>query len=94
MVDTQTYTIDGSDGETETVELPATLIELLREGDETGSEVVGDVVVQAFAQQAHVRVHHAEGEPSEELAEANEKLEELFEQRFGLSLADAMGHSH
>ena len=94
MVDTQTYTIDGPDDETETVELPATLIELLREGDESGSEVVGDVVVQAFAQQAHVRVHHAEGEPSEELAVANDKLEELFEQRFGLSLADAMGHHH
>lgn len=94
MVDAQSYTIEGPDGEEDTVELPAHIVELMREGEESGAEVVGDIVVQAFAQQAHVRVHHAEGEPSEELAEANDELEDLFEQRFGLSLADAMGHQH
>ncbi len=94
MVDTQTYTIDGPDDETESVELPATLIELLREGDETGSEVVGDVVVQAFAQQAHVRVHHAEGEPSEALEEAESEMMDRFEERFGVTYAEATGHSH
>ncbi len=94
MVDTQSYTIAGPDGEEDTVELPAHIVELMREGEESGAEVVADIVVQAFAQQAHVRVHHAEGEPSEELAEANDELEDLFERRFGLSLADAMGHQH
>ena len=94
MVDNQTYTIEGPDGAEDTVELPASLIEMMSEGDESGARVVGDIVVQAFAQQAHVRVHHAEGEPSEELAAANEELEDLFEERFGLSLADAMGHQH
>lgn len=94
MVDSQTYTIEGPDGDESTVELPAHVVELMREGDETGSEVVGDIVLQAFAQQAHVRVHHGEGEPSEDLQEANEVLEERFEERFGISLADAMGHHH
>jgi hypothetical protein len=94
MVNTQTYTIEGPDGETDDVELPADLVELMREGDETGATVIGDVVLQAFAQQAHARVHHAEGGVSEELQEANDSIEELFEERFGLSLSDAMGHQH
>lgn len=94
MVDSQTYTIEGPDGDESAVELPAHVVELLREGDETGAEVVGDIVLQAFAQQAHVRVHHAEGEPSDDLQEANEMLEERFEERFGISLAEAMGHHH
>lgn len=94
MSETQTYTIEGPDGEEDTVSLPTHIIDLMSEGDENGAKVVGDIVVQAFAQQAHVRVHHAEGEPSEELVEANDELEDLFEERFGLSLADAMGHHH
>jgi hypothetical protein len=93
MVDTQTYTIDGPDGE-ETVELPTHIIDLMGRGEESGATIIGDIVIQAFAQQGHVLVHHAEGEASEEVLEANEKLEELFEERFGQSLADAMGHQH
>lgn len=94
MADTQTYTIEGPDGEENTVELPTALVELLQEGDETGADVIGSVVVQMFAQQGHAMVHHAQGEPSEALVEANETMEELFEERFGQSLADAMGHHH
>ena len=33
MVENQTYTIEGPDGETESVEIPETLIELMQEGD-------------------------------------------------------------
>jgi len=94
MVNTQTYSIEGPEGNEDTVELPADLVELLREGDETGAQVVGDVVLQAFAQQAHARVHHAEDGATEELQEANEIIEGLFEDRFGISLSDAMGHQH
>ncbi|MFB6220502.1 MAG: hypothetical protein ABEH90_03600 [Halolamina sp.] len=94
MVNTQTYTIEGPEGQEDNVELPADLVELMREGDETGPQVVGDVVLQAFAQQAHARVHHAEGGVSDELQAANDIIEDLFEDRFGISLSDAMGHQH
>jgi len=94
MANTQTYTIQDPEGEADTVELPANLVELMREGDESGATVIGDVVLQAFAQQAHARVHHAEGGVSDEMQEANDTVEELFEDRFGLSLSEAMGHQH
>ncbi len=94
MADTETYTVEGPDGETDTVEVPPAMIELMREGDESGSKIIGDIVLQAFAQQAHARVHHAEGGVSDTVENANETLEELFEERFGLSLSEAMGHQH
>ena len=94
MVETQTVTIEDGDGETDSVEIPDVLVELMRDGDKSGAGVVADIVLQAFAQQGHARVHHAEGGVSEEMEEANEELEELFEERFGISLADAMGHHH
>jgi hypothetical protein len=94
MVETQTVTIEDGDGETDSVEIPDVLVELMRDGDKSGAGVVADIVLQAFAQQGHARVHHAEGGVSEEMEEANEKLEDLFEERFGISLADAMGHHH
>lgn len=94
MVNTETYTIEGPDGNEDNVELPANLVELMREGDESGASVIGDVVLQAFAQQAHARVHHAEGGASEAMQEANDEIEELFEDRFGISLSEAMGHQH
>ena len=94
MVENNTYTIEGPEGETDSVEIPENLIELMQEGQKSGAGVVADIVLQAFAQQGHARVHHAEGGVSEEMEEANEQLEELFEDRFGLSLSDAMGHQH
>ena len=94
MVETQTFTIEGPDGETDSVEIPDVLVELMQDGGKSGAGVVADIVLQAFAQQGHARVHHADGEVSEEMEEANEQLEELFEERFGISLADAMGHHH
>ncbi|AEN04537.1 hypothetical protein [Halolamina sp.] len=94
MVESHTYTIEGPDGETDSVEIPENLIELMQEGDKSGAGVVADIVLQAFAQQGHARVHHAEDGISDEMEEANEQLEERFEERFGISLADAMGHQH
>lgn len=94
MVDTETYTIEGPDDDVETVELPEGLVDVFTEQGEEATNVVGDLVVQSFAQQAHVAVHHGEGDTPADLAELNEKMEELFEERFGVSLADAMGHSH
>ena len=94
MVETQTVPIEEGDGETESVQIRDVLVEMRRDGDKSGAGVVADIVLQAFAQQGHARVHHAEGGVSEEMEEANEELEELFEERFGISLADAMGHHH
>ena len=93
MADTETFTIEGPDGETDTIELPPAMLDLMRD-DESNPQIIADIVLQAFAQQAHARVHHADGGAADEVEAANETLEELFEERFGLSLADAMGHQH
>jgi hypothetical protein len=94
MVDTETYTIEGPDGDVESVELPEGLVDIFADQGEEPTNVVGDLVVQSFAQQAHVHVHHSQGDAPADLAELNEKMEELFEDRFGISLSEAMGHSH
>ncbi|GAB7008521.1 DUF7545 family protein [Halorubrum trueperi] len=94
MGETETYTITGPDGEEESFELPAGLVDVLSEQGEQSTRVVSDVVVQAMAQQAHVIVHHSEGEVPEDIAEMNDTGAELFEERFGQSLEDALGHSH
>jgi hypothetical protein len=94
MVETETYTIEGPGGDVESVELPSGLVDVFAEQGEEPTDVVGDIVVQAFAQQAHVVVHHAEGEVPGDLEELNDEMERIFEERFGVSLADAMGHSH
>jgi hypothetical protein len=48
----------------------------------------------ALAQHSHALVHHSQGETPQDLVDINEKMEELFEDRFGMPLADAMGHDH
>ncbi len=90
----ETYTITGPNGDEESFELPAGLVDILSEQGEQSTRVVSDVVVQAMAQQAHVIAHHSEGEVPEDIAEMNETAAELFEERFGQSLEDALGHSH
>ncbi|QLG27517.1 hypothetical protein HUG10_08110 [Halorarum halophilum] len=94
MVDTETYTVEGPDGDSDTVDLPAGLVDMMAEQGEEPSHVISDVVLQAFAQQAHAIAHHSQGETPADVEEINAKAEELFEERFGRSLQDAMGHSH
>jgi hypothetical protein len=94
MVATEAYTIEDPDGNTETVDIPAGLVDTLAEQGEDSTTVVTDIVVQSLAQHAHSMVHHSEGEPPADLVEINEAVEDLFEDRFGMSLQDAMGHSH
>ncbi len=94
MAETETYTVIGPDGDEDTVELPAGLVDVLSDQGESPTRVITDVVLQAMAQQAHVIVHHSEGEVPEDLAEMNETAERLFEERFGQSLQEALGHSH
>jgi len=94
MVATDAYTIEAPDGSTETVEIPDGLVETLAEAGEEPTTVVSDIVVQALAQHAHALVHHSEGETPDDLVEINDAMEDVFEDRFGMSLQDAMGHSH
>ncbi|XVH30876.1 DUF7545 family protein [Haloferacaceae archaeon DSL9] len=94
MVDTEIYTIESPDGDTDTVELPAGLVDTLSEQGEEPSKVISDIVLQALAQHAHALAHHGQGEAPADIVEMNEAAEELFEERFGVPLADAMGHHH
>jgi hypothetical protein len=94
MVDTEAYTIEAPDGNSETVELPEGLVDLLSEQGEAKESVVADITLLAFAQRAHALVHHSEGEVTEDVAAIGEKAEELFEERFGVSFAEATGHQH
>jgi hypothetical protein len=94
MVDTETYTIEGPEGDTDTVELPAGLVDALSDQGDAPTTVVADISLLAFVQRAHAIVHHSEGEVPADLAEINEKAEELFEERFGVSFAEATGHDH
>ncbi|MFO7834183.1 MAG: hypothetical protein R6V31_09055 [Halohasta sp.] len=94
MVETETYTIEGPSGDTDDVELPAGLVDTLAEQGEEPTQVISDIVVQALAQHAHALVHHSQGETPSDLAAINETMEELFEDRFGMPLSEAMGHSH
>jgi hypothetical protein len=94
MVDTETYTVEAPNDESDAVELPEGLVDMLAEEGENPAHVVTDVIVQAFAQQAHVIAHHTEGETPADVKGIEEKAAELFEERFGQSLEEAMGHSH
>lgn len=94
MVDTETYRIEAPDGDTDTIELPEGLVDVISDGEETPATVVADVVLMAFVQRAHALAHHSHGETDADVAGMNERAEELFEERFGISYAEATGHSH
>jgi hypothetical protein len=92
--ETEAFTIEGPDGATETVEIPAGLADVFTEQGEDATAVVADFVVQAFAQQTHAVVHHSQDDVPADLESLNGHMERVFEERFGVSLAEAMGHSH
>ncbi|MFP9190645.1 DUF7545 family protein [Natronosalvus vescus] len=92
-VETTTFSIETADGDTDEVTLPSGLVDLLAEGDQTQAETVGDITLLSFASRAHHIVHHGE-EPSEELEAQEARAMELFEERFGVTFAEATGHHH
>ena len=92
--ETEAFRIEGPGGASETVSLPAGLADVFAEQGEATTGVVADFAVQAFAQQTHAVVHHSQDEVPADLDALNAHMEEIFEERFGVSLAEAMGHDH
>ena len=91
--DTVTLRIEGEDAESD-VTLPAAMLELMREDDETDPEIVGDLALFSCAQRIHATVHHAEGGDTERYEAIEEQTMELFEDRFGATYAELTGHDH
>ncbi len=83
-----------SDGDSDEIEIPVAIADLLAEDDESVTNVVGDLAMLGFAQQAHGIVHHSQGEVGEDLEAAEQLTLDLFEERFGQSYAEVTGHSH
>ena len=82
------------DGDEAGIEVPAALVEALSEADDSPADVVADLAVMSFAGRAHALLHHTEGEPAEALREAEAEMMDRFEERFGVTYAEATGHSH
>jgi hypothetical protein len=92
--ETVTVTLE-SDNDTDEMTVPKGLIDILKESpDETATDVVGDIAMMGFAQRIHGAVHHAEGEPDEEILALNDATMDLFEERFGATFDELTGHSH
>ena len=91
--ETVTLSIEG-DAETDEVTLPAGMLDLLREADESDAEVVGDLALFSCAQRIHATVHHAEGGDTERYRAIEERTMALFEERFGATYGELTGHNH
>ena len=92
-VQTTTFSISSEDGATDEITIPAGLVDLVAEGDQSDAETVGDVMLLSFASRAHHIVHH--GDNADEDLEAQEQaVMDLFEERFGVTFGEATGHQH
>lgn len=92
-VDTITLSITADDDTTDEVTIPAGLVDLVAEGDQTTAETVGDITLLSFASRAHHIVHHGD-QADEELEAQEERIMDLFEERFGVTFGEATGHQH
>jgi hypothetical protein len=91
--DAVTITLESGDDADE-LTVPVELLDMLREGEESDPEIVGDIAMFGFAQRIHGAVAHGQGEPSEELQDVESRTLDLFEERFGSSFAELTGHDH
>ena len=85
--------LSGPDGDDE-LTLPAALVDVFGEGEESTAEVVGDLAMINATQQIHAATAHGEGEPSEELQAVESLLLSQFEERFGQTFGEMTGHQH
>jgi hypothetical protein len=88
-----TVTVE-TDSEDDTIEIPAGLIDRLREEGETRADVVGSITLMALTGRAHALLHHVEEESGEELQDIEDVMQGRFEDRFGMTYAEATGHEH
>ena len=91
-VDTITVSIEYDD-ERDDITVPAGLVDLMAEGDQGPTETIGDIVLLSFASRAHHLVHHSDG-ADEELEAQEQRMMDLFEDRFGVTFGEATGHQH
>jgi division protein CdvB (Snf7/Vps24/ESCRT-III family) len=91
--ETVTLTLEADDGSDE-LDVPTAIVDALREADEPVAEVVADISVLGLTQQAHGIVHHSQGDIDPALAEAEERILDTFEERFGQTYAEMTGHDH
>ncbi|NGM67714.1 hypothetical protein G6M89_01595 [Natronolimnobius sp. AArcel1] len=92
-VETITFSIEADDETTDDVTIPAGLVDLVAEGDQTAAETVGDLTLLSFASRAHHIVHHGH-DADEDLEEQEARIMDLFEERFGVTFGEATGHQH
>jgi hypothetical protein len=92
---TVTLTLEDEDGIIDELTVPTAMLEMLREEEgETPAEIVGDIAMFGLAQRIHGAIHHGQGEPPQDVKDAEELTMELFEERFGSSYAELTGHDH
>jgi hypothetical protein len=92
---TETVTIEiETDSESDELSVPAGLLDLIRDGDQSDPAVVGDVALLSFASRTHHLVHHGDDDPSEEILAIEEETMNAFEDRFGMTFEEATGHDH
>lgn len=92
-VETLTVTIE-TEEDSDELEIPAGALDLLNEGGEGPSTVLGDLALLGVAQQIHGIIHHSQGDVGSDIEDIEEETMELFEERFGQSFADMVGHDH
>jgi hypothetical protein len=92
-VEDVTVTVEAN-GDEDAIEIPAGLIDRLMEDGETRADVVGSIALMALTGRAHALLHHAENASGEELEDIEEVMQDRFEDRFGMTYAEATGHSH
>ena len=93
-VETATVRIESDDGEIDELTLPRELLAMVDEGGQSDAEIVADVAMLSFASRVHHLVAHSEGEPDEEMQNIEAETMDQFEERFGMTFAEATGHSH
>jgi hypothetical protein len=92
---TVTVSLQSDDhADTDEIEVPTALVELLGEDDGSVTAVVGDLAMLGLAQQAHGIVHHGQGDVSDDLESTEALTMDLFEERFGQTYGEVTGHSH
>jgi len=92
--ETITLTLEDENGETDELTVPTGLLDMLREDDESPSQIIGDIAMFGLAQRIHGAIHHSQGEPDQEVKDAEAVTMDLFEERFGATFSEMTGHDH